>query len=167
MRRTAAMFLPVLFFLVLTGCVHQEIKAAEVKFAFQCKANIVCGEQKMTCELARTAPGMASIQILSGDLSGLTYYWSGEDFSVSYSGLAAKSDDCVLPKTSFAVILKQTLDCAAKSGALTRTHENEFSGNWNGCDFTVTIDDTGQIQKISIPQRGITAELYDYSEQGL
>jgi hypothetical protein len=167
MRRTAFMFFPVLFFVILTGCGKQEIKAAEINFAFQCKADIVCDQQKITCEMSRTGPGMASFQILSGDLNGLTYYWSGEDFSVSYSGLAAKSDACILPKTSFASVLQQTLDYASKSGTLTKTHGNEFSGSLNGCDFTVTADDTGQIQKISIPKRGITAELYEYTEQGL
>ena len=167
MRRIAVMLISVLFLFVFSGCVHQELKAEEIDFVFHCKADIVCDQQKVTCELRRTAPGIESVRIISGDLNGLMYDWSGENFSVSYSGLIAKSDDCVLPKTSFISILRQTLDYAAKSGTLTRTHGNEFSGNLNDSDFTVTTNGTGQIQKVSIPHRGITADLYNYTDQGL
>jgi hypothetical protein len=165
MRRTVVAFLSILFLFMFVGCSKKEIKAEEINFNFQCKADVACGEQKITCELNRSAPGIVSIQILSGDLKGLVYNWSGEDFSVSYSGLAAKSEDCVLPKASFAVILKQMFDQAATSGALTKTHGNEFSGNFNDCDFTLVTNGIGQIQKISIPHRGISAELYDYNKE--
>lgn len=137
-------------------------------FAFHCKANITFADERITCDLSHTAPGMASMQLLSGDLSGLNYYWSGEDFTVSYCGLSAKSDECVLPQTSFALLLLQTLDYAQKGGVLTRTHGDEFSGSLNGIDFTITADNsTGRIQTIAIPRNNIVAELYDYTEQGM
>ena len=168
MRRIAILLLSILIVFSVTACTAQNIQAKDVDFAFHCKANINCNSEQISCDLSHTAPGMASIQLLSGDLNGLNYYWSGDDFTVSYSGLSAKSDDCVLPQTSFAVILLQTLDYAQKSGALTKTHGNEFSGNLNGIDFTITADSgTGHIQTISIPHSRITAELYDYTEQGL
>ncbi len=168
MRRIAVLLSSFLFAFLFTACSPREIKAADIDFAFHCKADITCGEEQITCDLSHTAPGMASIQILSGDLNGLNYYWSGQDFTISYCGLSAKSDDCVLPETSFSLILLQTLDYAQKSNVLTRTHGNEFSGSMNGIDFTITADNnTGQIQTISIPHNSVMAKLYDYTEQGL
>lgn len=168
MRRIILLLFPVLFLFLFVGCAKPELKAEDIDFSFQCKADLTCNGQKTTCAFSRAAPGIATIQLLTGDLSGLTYFWSGEDFSISYSGLTAKSDECVLPETSFASILQQTIDCAEKSGALTKTHGSEFSGSASGFDFTVTVDETsGQIQKVDIPKYSITANLYDYSELGI
>lgn len=169
MRRITFILLPLFLFLfLLSGCAQPESKAEDIDYSFQCKADITSNGQKMTCSFSHSAPGIATVQFLSGDLNGLTYFWSGEDFSVSYSGLTAKSEECVLPQTSFASILQQAVDSAQKSGTLTKTHGNEFSGHASAFDFTVAVDGkTGQIQKIDIPRFGITAVLYDYSELGL
>jgi hypothetical protein len=167
MRRTRIAFFAVLLLIVFAGCSRAEVKAEEIDFHFQCDVNIVSGEQKINCCLNRTSPGIVSLKIASGDLNGMTYDWSGEDFSITYCGLTAKSESCVLPTYSFAEVLKQTLDCAEKSGSLTKTHGNEFSGNLNGFDFTLTTDGDGRIQKITVPGRNFSAEFYNYTEQGL
>ncbi len=167
MRRILSLLFSVLFLLLFSGCAKPELKAEDIDFSFQCKADLTCNGQKVTCTFSRAAPGIATVRLLTGDLSGLTYFWSGEDFTISYGGMTAKSEECVLPKTSFASVLQQTVDCAEKSGALTKTHGSEFSGSASGFDFTVTVDEaSGEIQKIDIPKYGITASLYDYSELG-
>ncbi len=171
MRRMFFSLMPVLFLLLFGGCSQikqQSLKAEDIDFSFQCKADVTCNGQMTTCILSRPAPGIASIQLSSGDLSGLTYFWSGEDFTISYIGLTAKSEECVLPKIAFASVLQQTVDYAEQSGVLTKTHGNEFSGSAPGYDFTVSVnEDSGQIQKIDVPKYGITANLYDYSELGV
>lgn len=167
MRRTRFAFFAVLLVMVFAGCAQQEIKAEEIDYHFQCDVNVVSGEQKINCHLNRTAPEIVSIKISSGDLNGMTYDWSGEDFSITFCGLTAKSESCVSPNYAFAEVLKQTLDYAEKSGSLTKTHGNEFSGNLNGYDFTLTTDEDGRIEKIAIPGRNFSAEFYNYTEQGL
>ncbi len=167
MRKTAAMILMLILIFAFSGCVKQDISPEAICFNFNCKADVIIDNQKLTCQLNRSAPEIISIQIVSGDLNGLLYDWDGENFSISYSGITAKSDNCILPKTAFAETLKQILDCACKEGALTKTHGNEFSGKYNDLDFTIATDGNGQIKKITIPKRGITAELYEYTDQGL
>lgn len=166
MRRIVLILLPLIF--LLSSCAQPGLKAEDIVFSFQCKADVTWNGQKTACAFSRSAPGIASVQLLSGDLSGLTYFWSGQDFSVSYGDLTSKSDECVLPPTSFASILQQAVDSAATDGVLTKTHGDEFSGSAPGFDFTVTVNEkTCTMQKIDIPRYGLTAELYDYSELGL
>ena len=168
MRRIILVLLSTLFLVFFSGCAQQEQKAEDIDFSFQCKADITFDGQKNTCVFSHSAPGIASVELLSGDLSGLTYFWSGEDFTISYSGLTAKSDECVIPKTSFASVLQQTVDCAQKSGSLTKTHGSEFSGSVGGFDFIIAVDEnSGQIQKINVPKYNMVAHFYDYSELGL
>lgn len=168
MRRMVFLLFPLLFLFLFSGCAQPELKAEDIDFSFQCKADVTCNGQKTTCLFSHSAPGIASVQILSGNLNGLTYFWSGEDFSVSYSGLTVKSEECVLPQTSFASVLQQAADSSEKIETLTKTHGNEFSGIAPNFDFTITVDEkSGQIQKIDIPRYGMTVELYEYSELGL
>nr|WP_319488160.1 hypothetical protein [uncultured Caproiciproducens sp.] len=165
MRRTALWLFAVFVIFSCPACKAQEIKAADINFSFHCIADIDYNGEKITCGLNRDAPGRASVQFLSGDLNGLTCDWSGEGFSISYSGLSAKSDDCVLPDTSFAVILLQILDYAEKSDSLIETHGDELSGTMNEINFTMTAEkSTGLIKTISIPQKNLTAKLHDYTQ---
>ncbi len=166
MRRVLLILLPLLF--LLSGCSQPELQAEDIDFTFQCKADVTYNGQKSACAFSRSAPGIATVQLLSGDLSGLTYFWSGQDFTVSYGELTSKSDECVLPPTSFAVILQQAVDSAATNGVLTKTHGNEFSGHAPDFDFTVTVNEkTCKMQKIEIPRYSMTFELYDFGEVGL
>lgn len=169
-NRNWCLFLALAFFLV-SGCSLQkqvELKPEDILLSFQCKANITAGEQKYSCILSHSAPGIGSVQVTSGDLNGLIYNWSGENFSVSYSGVTAESEECVLPKSSFAALLQSVLNTAERDGTLVKTHGNEFSGTGDGYDFTVIVDaGTGQIQTITVPQYAISVNLSDYSELGI
>lgn len=172
MHKKLIVFFTVLSMLFVTGCSTQNmpgrIEAKDIVYSFECKADISYGKDKMTCLVSRSAAGIASIQLLTGDLNGLTYYWSGENFSISYQGLTAESEQCTLPKTSFAYILQQTIDSAEKDSVLVKTHGSEFSGTGEGYDFTLTVDEnTGQIKSITIPKYEIMANLHDYGELGL
>lgn len=172
MRGKLRGFIPVfLFCFLLAGCSGQtqpQLKQTDLLFSFQCKAEVTAGQQKYSCILIHSAPGIGSVQVTSGDLEGLLYNWSGENFSISYNGVAADSETCVLPKTSFAYLLQSVIDNAQKNGGLTRTHGNEFSGAGEGYDFMLAADGaTGQIQKISIPKYEISADFSEYSELGI
>lgn len=171
MRRVCIFFFSLLLLIPFSGCSSvsgQELKPEDIIFTFQCNADVTVDGKKMQCKISRSAPGIVSVQMVSGDTKGLTFFWKDSDFSVSYNGLTAESDDCVLPKTSFAYLIKQTLDSAANVGVLTRTHGNEFSGNSSGFDFILTVEDgTSKIQKISVPKYAFTADFHDYSELGV
>lgn len=168
MRRTAIFLFAILMVFSCTACSSKNIQPADLAFTFHCKANITAGGEKIKSDFHYTAPGIASIQLLSGDLNGLNYYWSGGDFTISYVGLSAKSEACVLPQNSFVVVLLQTLDYAQQEGALTKQKGRELSGSFNGIDFTITADSTtGHIQTISVPGKGLHAELYEYADEGL
>lgn len=150
------------------GCTQRGMKPEEVNYLFQGKAHVSIGEQKMDCSMNRAAPGIMNFRILSGELSGLTYDWSGDDFSVAYGGLTAHSGDSILPRTSFAAAIRKVLDYAEKNPGLDRTAPNEFSGETDGLDFILTADPkTGDIRKISIPNHKISVEFYDWSKSGL
>ncbi len=169
MRRTAFAALA-LVFLLLAGCskvIVHELKPEDITFTFACKADITSDGKKMECTVSRSAPGIITIGVVSGGVSGLTYFWDSENFSVSYLGLAADSEECVLPKTSFAYLIKQTLDSASSTGALTKTHGNEFSGTASGYNYLITADvNTGLIQTLSIPKYNLIASFHDFSEPG-
>lgn len=165
MRRTALCLVSVFMVFSFFACAAQEMKAEDLVFCFHCNADIDDNGEKIQCSLTRDAPGRASVQFFSGDLNGLTYEWSGEGFSISYSGISAESEECVLPDTSFAVILLQFLDYAEKSETLVNTHGGEVSGSMNGIDFTITADrTTGHIQTIDIPQKNLKVQLHDYTQ---
>lgn len=153
-----------------SGCSGQnptQLKPEDLMFSFQCRAEVTSGIQKFTCILAHSAPGMGSVQVTSGESAGLTYYWSGQNFSISYAGVTAESEDCVLPKSSFAYLLQSVMDHAEKDGTLAKTHGNDFSGVGDGYDFTLTADGTGQIRNITIPKYEVSANLSDFTEIGV
>ena len=171
MRRACFTVLTLLFLISFSGCSGtslQGLNPEDLIFTFQANADVSCGGQQTKCVVSRSAPGVISIQVSSGELNGLTWFWEDAGFSVSFSGLTAQSEECVLPKTSFAYLIKQTLDSAANTGALTRTHGNEFSGSSPGYDFTLTADEaTGHIQTLNIPKYGMTVSFHDFSELGV
>ncbi|HEX2985832.1 MAG TPA: hypothetical protein VHO71_03365 [Caproiciproducens sp.] len=171
MKRLLCVFISFSVFIILFGCgsgPERTFNADDIELTFQCKADISYNGQTISGSISRAAPGIVSVQITSGGLNGLTYYWTGENFDISYSGLTAKNQDCVLPKTSLPFLIRETLDSAAKTGALTKTHGNEFSGSASGYDYTLKLDESsGKISEISIPKYGIDAKLHDYSELGV
>ncbi len=69
MRRIAILLLSILIVFSVTACTAQNIQAKDIDFAFHCKANINYNSEQISCDLSHTAPGMASIQLLSGDLN--------------------------------------------------------------------------------------------------
>lgn len=173
MKHRLGWLVPVFLLCFLTAGCSGKIQQAHLEqkdllFSFQCKAEVTAGQNRYSCIFTHSAPGMGSVQITSGNLAGLMYNWSGENFSVSYNGVTAESADCVLPKTSFANLLQSTVDRAQKDGSLAKTHGSEFSGTGDGYDFTLTADAaTGQMQKISIPKYEISADFSNYSELGV
>lgn len=164
MRRLIRILVTGLLLAALTGCSNQRLmKPSDIDFTFSCKVGLAVAGQNMTCTLTRNGPEDAELRVLSGGLEGMGCNWNGNGFVLTYQGLAAKSDSCVLPQTSFAKVLIQVLDCASKPGALTRSRGNEFSGKAQGDDFTLTSDPaTGRILSVSVPERGINAGFSDY-----
>lgn len=164
--RKAALFLSALFPILLSACAAAAPPLApeDLLFSFSCKAEITAGETQVFCELDRSGPGVLRVSVLQPeDLSGMTYYWSGNGFNVAYAGLEAQNTACTLPSANFALILQQTLDYASRPEALTTGEGGVFSGRFDECDFSVTADvQTGQIQELSIPQKQFAAQFtYD------
>ena len=152
-------------FIFFTAC-SKENTEIDINYILDCTADIEYKGEKINCNLYRQAPSRASIQILSPNFNGLTYYWSGKDFSISYNGLSAKSTECLLPQTSFAVQLMKVIDFAEQNKSNLDTHGSQVSGNINGNDFTITADkSTGLIKSIKIPQSNISVELYNHNEK--
>ncbi|MBE6822563.1 MAG: hypothetical protein E7518_05605 [Ruminococcaceae bacterium] len=171
MRRAVLVWLTLAVLFSFSACSQGEdktIKPEDILFTFQCQATVNNNGKQTECDVSRSAPGVISVKITSGDANGMTYFWKDNKFSISYSGLTAESEDCVLPKTSFAYLIKQTLDSASYSGALTASHGNEFSGSSFGYDYTISVDgETGRIRKLNIPKYGLVVELHHYRELGI
>lgn len=155
--------------LLFAGCgAHRQIKSADIVFVFDCKADVSCPEGDITYSLERAGAADTALQVLSGGAQGLGWDWGGDGFTLTYKGLAMKSGNCALPETSCACVLVRILDAAEKDGSLTKTHDNEFSGNTDNIDFTLTANEaTGHIQTISAPGRKIQAKFYDYQQKEL
>ncbi len=164
MRKKGIFVLLLLSTLIFFTACSKENTEIDINYILDCTADIEYKGEKINCNLYRQAPSRASIQILSPNFNGLTYYWSGKDFSISYNGLSAKSTECLLPQTSFAVQLMKVIDFAEQNKSNLDMHGNQISGNINGSDFTITADrSTGLIKSIKIPSSNISAELYDHN----
>lgn len=151
--------------LLLGGCSNPKAEVSNLRFQFDCKADVQYPGGSVTCSFQRMGQENAELEILSGGSQGLSWVWSGDGFTVLYQGLAASGESCVLPKDSFAAVLVHTLDQAEKAGSLTPAHGNEFSGN-AGYDYTLTADpETGQIQTMNVPECGVKVKFYDYAQQ--
>ena len=151
--------------LLLGGCAERRMQAEDLDFTFDCMVDVHCGSDDLNCSFQRTGPQNASVQILSGGPEGLAFHWNGDGFTQTYASLSAQSEACVLPKDAFAAVLTGTLDQAEKAGALTATHDGEFSGN-AGYDFTLTADPaTGKILTLSVPECGFRARFHDYAQK--
>lgn len=164
MRRGFRILFASFLLLFLVACSQkQPIDASDIDFLFSCKADVTSGGQTVSCSFCRMGAEDSDLQILSGGAAGMGYDWDGDGFTLTYQGLAAKSESCVLPDTSFESVLVRAVDAAAKPGTLTWTHGNEFSGTIGGDDFTLTVDpQTGQILTLTVPNMGVGAKFHDY-----
>lgn len=150
---------------LLSGCSATKLEAKDLEFQFDCRADIRYPGGNVLCSFQRTGPENAEIEILSGGPEGLTWSWNGNRFAALYRGLSVESGRCLLPADSFGAAIEHALDQAEKPDALTPTHDNEFSGN-AGYDYTLTADpETGKILTLSIPECGIDAEFYDFTQK--
>lgn len=162
--RKIFIFLLLSTFLVFSACTEQQTKTADINYCIHCTADISCNGEEVNCALSRDATSRASIKFLSPEYYGLTYYWSGKDFSISYSGLSAISSECILPQTSFAVQILKVLDYAeSNKDALDKQGDN-VTGSLNGFDFTINAENsTGLIKSILISQNNTIVKLYDHT----
>ncbi|QEY34125.1 hypothetical protein FL966_03170 [Caproiciproducens galactitolivorans] len=166
MRRIFCIFAFLVLVLPLAACSSPTVQAAEIHFSFQCKADVNTNGEQFLCNLSRTAPGRASVQVLSGDLDGLSFDWDGDGFSISYKDLCAKSEDCVLPDTAFASVLVKVLDYAERSDSLTSGADGSFTGTFEDKDFTITVDkNTGDIQTLVIPETNLSVKFYNHNKE--
>lgn len=163
MRGKSALWLLIVFVLLLPGCSKQNIQTEDIVFAFTCKIDVESDCGGMTCSFTRAGPQNANIGILSGDAEGLDYDWNGDGFTVAYGGLSVKDGSCVLPDTSFASLLVGSLDRAQQDGALTKSRGGEFSGRSGGFDFLLKADvSTGRITELSVPEKSLKVKFYEY-----
>ena len=163
MRKVLAIAGCILFLAALSACSTATIKSTDIVFAFTCSAHVTTENGDVSCTVTRAAPQSASITVLSPkELNGMTYTW-GDDFAISYAGLATNSTNCTLPQSSFAAQLIGVLDAASKQDALTSVNNSTFTGTFDDGAFTLTVDSTsGHFQQIEIPRYGIRATLDHY-----
>jgi hypothetical protein len=163
-------FLVAAWLLLLSGCSsgQKTLAAQDIDFVFSCKIDVTSPSGNLTCSFDRAGRQSAAIAVLSGNGSGLKWYWNGDGFRQTYFGLSAGSETCVLPEKSFASTLVKALDCAEQPGTLDSVGENAFSGSINGCAFTITADgNTGKIRTLSVPDRSLTVTFHDFSKPAL
>ena len=163
MRRIVGIVAAVIMLSSLPGCaVVEEISApAEPELLFSSRAQISAPGTEIGCVFSRYEGGLANITILSpAEIQGMSYDWTGDHFLISFSGLSVKSEKCMLPDTSFAVVMVDALHAAEKE--LSETGEGEYTGNLGGKAFSITTDpETGRILSLHVPYCGISAEFFD------
>ena len=162
MRKAFSLLFILLIIGGLSACaVTPQVKADNIIFQFTCKAKIKMQDKEYSCCINRSAPQTASITLLAPDtLKGMTYNWNGSNFSMTYQGITAEHDSCVLPETSFSSLMIRVLDAANKTDILKRKSSNEFTGTLDDADFTITVDQSsGYIQQIQFPKYNLHADL--------
>lgn len=82
------------------------------------------------------------------ELSGLTCFWQGDHFQMTYHDLSVQAKDCPLPSTSPAALLMRLLQYAQQTGALTPVGNGVFEGVCDGLPFTLTAAPDGTIQEL-------------------
>jgi len=167
LRRTAIVSAALLMAL-LCGCGgRKEVTAGSINFTFSCSTDVSSPQGAVSYAVNRSGAAGTSLEVMSGTSKGLCWYWDGEGFSATYKGLAVKSGECVLPRSSPAAVLVSALSAAEKDGGLTRDGSGAFCGSTeNGLDFTVTADaETYNIKTVSVPDCGIKADFYNYKTQ--
>lgn len=151
-------------FLMCCGCQagpseQKQLSAADLIISLHTETVIRMDGQEYRGTVQYDPSQIASITLESPEeLRGLTCFWQGDHFKMTYQGLAVQANECPLFDSSFAVLLMRVLNYAQKSASLTASGNNTFQGIQDGVPFTITAGPDGSIQTIEIPRFDFVAE---------
>lgn len=132
---------------------EKQMTAADLVFSLDGEVKITMGDSIYTGAFQYDPTKVAHLTVESPEaLKGLSYFWKGDGFQMTYEGLSVNAKDCPLD-SGFAPLLIQALNTAQQTERLMPTEKNSFQGQNGDMQFTVTADpSTGKIQSVSIPK---------------
>lgn len=132
---------------------QKQLSAADLVFSLEVQTVIQIGGQEYEGTFRYAPSQVASLELKSpADLQGLSYFWQGDHFQMTYQGLSVDAKECPLPDTAFATLLVQFLNEAQQTASLTSSGNNTFQGIRKGVPFTIIAQPDGTIERIEIPE---------------
>lgn len=147
-----------LFLCCCTACSSAAAGPSEPILNFQCGAELTYGEQVATASLDCSTQGM--IRFTREQLSMI---WNGEGFTLGGADLEKSYSSCPLPKDSALVLLHDLIVYSAQEGSLTHAGGSTWKGFLDGYEFSLTVDARGLPQRISMPQKQLTVDFYNFT----
>ncbi len=153
MRRLSVLLLVCL--VLLTGC--GKSSPTPITDGFRCTVMLDYEGTVYEGVLLRTAPQSGELTLTSpASVKDLCMAWSGEEVSLSYSGISLKVDEKALPIGAAIKVLCRSLDaCSAlvAAGEIATIIEGEHQG----VPFSVSFDEqTGYPKQLSLPSADLT-----------
>jgi hypothetical protein len=132
---------------------EKQMTAADLVFSLDGEVQIKMGDSVYTGTFQYDPTKVAHVTVESPEeLKGLSYFWKGDSFQMTYEGLSVNAKDCPLD-SGFAPLLIQALNAAQQTERLTPAEKNSFQGHNGDMQFTVTADSsTGRVQSVAIPK---------------
>lgn len=143
-----------LFFTLAACKIGSSVDQNDIITNFTAKMSVNIDDKQYDCDISRTDGNITKIIITSPDtVSGLTYEYRGEGYTISYNDKVAEGDYPYLPDSSFSEILTDILSSVSSGNSLGKSYSVSgsscFDGECESGDFKVTVsNDTGFIQKI-------------------
>lgn len=148
--------------MTLSGCTGIPEKAPDINKSFSAEAEISIGNEKITGRLSRLSEKSWELEIAEPFALGGAVVTFGENGTkISMGGFEAAAD--ITDGTASALkSIACAFDGAVKDGV---TFENNtFSGTESFGEYTVTVDEKGIPEGISIPGERIAVSLSEWTE---
>lgn len=153
MRRAWKSFLAAAVLLTAAGCQAEETTLKpELKTEQSCAVHY--GDQKYQCKLQFLGEGTEGLTIEEpSSLCGMTFRHTGGKYSLAYGSLLCKSDDSLLPETSFPVRVMKVMQDLRKNReeiVLTKSGSDYVCSRKAAVPYTIKSDETGKIISIQL-----------------
>lgn len=155
MRRGLAVL--ALLLALLAGCATQPqyLSQEQISPEFSCRAAVTSASGEWDAAVSHTAENGFSCE---GE--AVSYYWSGGQFYESCAGLESPKGSCTLPKTSYALQLKEFLT-EIYEGTLEPVDGETLKGSCAFGTFLVKADgNSGALREIRCDGAGFRAVFY-------
>ncbi|MEG1243681.1 MAG: hypothetical protein RSD17_02490 [Oscillospiraceae bacterium] len=153
-----------LFVFALFGCNKQNsVTPPAINPSFESDVKISFNDVKITCYLKQTDFNDAQIEIFTPkELNGFTIMRSQDKCSLKFKEMNYQLDLSKFPKASFAQIMTDAYSQLVNSEGVKIKKQDKYwiyEGKIDSGNFKITQnDDTGFVEKIEVPQVGMTAE---------
>lgn len=163
MKKISVIAVMLIAVLMFCSCSQNE-KIPNVITKINNNAIIEYGNNKYECHISRLTDGVVSITVNSPEnISGLTFKFVDGKYSLSYNELLCKTDNVLLPRFSFPLIIINILSVADKQeNLLYQSSEDNivtFSGNSSYGKFNLVTDNNGKITKITQENSGLKVSI--------